>query len=521
MKKLILGLTLSATFVACGPRQNSNTASTPPEGTPIELNGTINGGGGKGVLCLNRGQQTYEVLDIYEGREHHKLKYSKEIRSEKEMVDTILDLLVRHFQNLFGSEKDLRAEIKKEFIEPLLNSIKYTEKNQRLKFVGDDLSPLIADNCKPIQLAIYYDEAVLLIDGNYWAKLNWLNRTALLLHELIYRLAREKGQVNSIQSRRLVGSMLSDTGAKPIVFGVPERGFIRCFAEAGDSFSTINFDAYNLKTDDFSGVEAVFYAMGLEVSLFHTSARFLGLHTSVMADSREEESTYYSKALIDGQMSALYKIGFDFRQRKEGDFKMMLKDPKSNSDSKIYRVRCGKPTESRSDSDPKLNVTKNFIDTYGDHSFRENIFREAVRIGKDGTIQFLFFRQVGREGSKEVPFPTECSYFEKGLIKSVVQRTKEDMNSYLPYATHIITYNPQSIELTDEIEKTSSFNPACRFMAERKEFEMGKDFYEKVYAELLDDTSFRLHTTGGGSFDPEKGRTEEDGTLDELYKIEK
>lgn len=520
MKKLIIGLTLTATFVACGPRQNSNTASTPPSEAPIELNGTINGGGGKGVLCLNHGQQTYEVLDIYEGREHHKRNYTKEIRSEKEMVDTILELLARHFKNPSKSDEDMKEEIKKEFIDPLLNSIKYTEKNQRLKFVPDDLSPLMAENCKPIQLAIYYDEAVLLIDSNYWAKLSWLNRTALLLHELVYRWAREKGQVNSIQSRRLVGSMLSDSGAKSLRFGVPEKGYIRCFAEAGDSFSNILFDAYNVKSDDFKGVEAVFYAMGQEFSLFHTSARFDELHTSVMADSREEDSTYYSKVMIDGQMSALYKIGFDFKQRKDGDFKMMLKDPKSNAESKPYRVRCGRPESSQAEADPKLDVTKTFIEKFGGHLLRESVHREAVRIGTDGTFQQLFFRQVGREGSKEVPYPTICSYYEKGPIKSVRQRTEEDMKAHMPYATHVISYIPQSIELTDELEPTTTTNPACKVMKERKEFEMSKDYDQPVYAELIDDTSFRLHTSGGGGFDPEKGRTEEDGTLDELYKIE-
>jgi hypothetical protein len=99
----------------------------------------------------------------------------------------------------------------------------------------------------------------------------------------------------------------------------------------------------------------------------------------------------------------------------------------------------------------------------------------------------------------------------------VNQRDPEEQKEYKDYATHhmLIAYN--KISLSDELESTTTSNPHCQnFLNEQKSLytQYGK-MDESYLTELLDATSFRIHTSGGADY--VQGGTKTPGILDEVY----
>ncbi len=200
------------------PAQKSGTSTSTDNGGISE--GTINGGGGQGRLCRVGRNETLEILDLFEARSAG-LTLLPQPKSEKEAFELALDLMVKHFWNPITVPKDqfkeiLRTTIKKEW----LDKIRYIEDGKKLRRM-DDTGTLIKDeNCESVQIAIFHEDS-LLMDKKLWMQLDYLNRAALWVHEMIYFLEREHGETNSISTRRLVGQMFSTAGARPRAEGVP------------------------------------------------------------------------------------------------------------------------------------------------------------------------------------------------------------------------------------------------------------------------------------------------------------
>lgn len=163
------------------------------------------------------------------------------------------------------------------------------------------------------------------------------------------------------------------------------------------------------------------------------------------------------------------------------------------------------------------DITQLFL---GDYSgkFEESVYHENFVISPDGTTSFMNVRQVGGIEGSAVPYPTVCSFVYKGKITSVEKRTLADRNEYMDYATHIITIRGSEFLLTNELEGSTLTNPDCQtFFAEQQARFTSNGGYFKIelYSELLNKTSFRIHTSGGGDYVPGGPRTP--STLDEVF----
>lgn len=158
--------------------------------------GQETGNGGDVVVCeKNDGTVSIELLDIYEAREKHLLNV------DFKPVDTSLeDQAMYQLNKLVGWESF-------EYFEANINSFM-----NRVKFVKEDLVDIpdsfhtyIPSFCKVEQIAINDQDGTIFINQRLWDQLDKGNKSALLMHELIYEVMLVSGHTNSIDTRLLNG----------------------------------------------------------------------------------------------------------------------------------------------------------------------------------------------------------------------------------------------------------------------------------------------------------------------------
>lgn len=173
--------------------------------------GGVNSGGGYVVACNENDQTTYEFLDLFEGKEQisgFKLKELPAGADEFEMANAVLDRLVKFSPQLTKEWKQTVSDFKS-------REMKFV-KNAVIKDIQDDemiLRPLA--HCRTIQAAVQVkqpakNEFRLYIDEKIWEKLDSMTRSALLVHEAIYKTAMQQGHVNSVKFRRITSLLFSE-----------------------------------------------------------------------------------------------------------------------------------------------------------------------------------------------------------------------------------------------------------------------------------------------------------------------
>ncbi|KYG63881.1 hypothetical protein AZI86_13770 [Bdellovibrio bacteriovorus] len=223
MKKTIALLTFASMLSACTPEakvQMVPSGATPnPEATASKNNtieGTVNGGGGKGVLCKKNGQETLEILDLYEGRLLYDLKYTKFQSLEDASVDEVLGEVAQAYMT-YASEPVWASlttdEAMKNAMIGFKNLIRFVDDGVSLKATNDSNEAFVEAGCEVKQIAVYYDENILLVDKKLWNKLDNVNKAALVLHEAFYQQERKiKEKTTSVSTRRFVSHIMSDSG---------------------------------------------------------------------------------------------------------------------------------------------------------------------------------------------------------------------------------------------------------------------------------------------------------------------
>ncbi len=185
----------------------------------------MNGGGGKGVLCKNNGQESLETLDLYEGRLMYDLTYEKYL-DRKDYKDLVLDLMTKHLNSKFvsGMNDEQYKNILNDFLfKKNKLKLKFLNSGKHLKSTQDSADALMDKNCQLVQIAMFYDESVILIDSDLWNKLSVLDQAALIAHEMFYYHMRAKGETNSVSSRKLIAYMFSDQGIRPKLEGFNDK----------------------------------------------------------------------------------------------------------------------------------------------------------------------------------------------------------------------------------------------------------------------------------------------------------
>lgn len=348
MKKLKLSIILAFIMSSCTkqgvtkivPMNNSVT----PSGTKQnQVEGTINGGGGKGVRCNKAGKTSVETLDLYEAKVLYGLQNNHKATTQVEALDLFTTLITRHLWNpstipMDEYKKTFREQITKNF----LNKMKYISSDKKLKVINDSFEPLIEENCELVQVAVYYDESILLVDQSLWDQMDWVNKIALLAHEIFYLLDRQNGSTNSMAARKLVGQLFSTKGARPRADGVPTNHTKYTTCDVSDKNISIGYlyaydsekEIYDQKT---SGVEFVFNYLKNSSFLFRTSA----FYREVTLDNLLNEN------FQDSLESPLYIESYDFNVQSlhlkfhgKGRGTLYIMDEKTGTLSKELEITC-------------------------------------------------------------------------------------------------------------------------------------------------------------------------------------
>lgn len=178
---------------------------------PTVWGGGVNSGGGYVVACKENETTSYEFLDLFEGKETisgFKIKDLPVGNDEFEIAKSVIDRIAKFSPKLAAEWKQTVTDFK-------TRELKFVT-NAQIKDIQDDemiLKPL--ENCRTIQAAVQVkqpakNEFRLYIDAKIWKDLNPLTKSALLVHEAIYKMAMQQGHEKSIKFRRITSLLFSE-----------------------------------------------------------------------------------------------------------------------------------------------------------------------------------------------------------------------------------------------------------------------------------------------------------------------
>lgn len=266
--------------------------------------GGVDGGGGIGVRCAHGSgaAKQFELLDLHEARLRG-VQVSHSPRSEDEATA----LASRLFVNLFWNpdtipiqEYDsLMFEILKPFLAgkdwqgPLGADSGYSiQLVQSLPLSDDAGNYNTMPGCQLEQIAYFDDTTKTLAIANNWHDLDWLDRAALISHEMAYLMNRRSGmeyfgqniKMTSERARFFVGDLYSPLGVIAHADSIPSPGFAKC----SDRESSDGNMTYAYVYDDGAGnTLAVFNVIHGHDSPYQMKASFAGLTPNALTDESQ------------------------------------------------------------------------------------------------------------------------------------------------------------------------------------------------------------------------------------------
>lgn len=216
--------------------------------------GTESSGGGPSIYCDLK--QDFEpeayVYDLVEGRARHGFDIPEGLGSSPEAidirhrsVDQHVDAALKKLATLdYGTAVEARRIYRK-----LLTQIKFLPKGILMEYptdLGSGEASIVERGCRLVYAAFYEDRGVLRISDSLYNSPWWTNRdrAALLTHETLYLLARQRTKQTDSRSTRLLNAFLyaKDLG--------PNQ-------EVRDSIATMIYDGWISPTVVFKGTREI------------------------------------------------------------------------------------------------------------------------------------------------------------------------------------------------------------------------------------------------------------------------
>lgn len=189
--------------------------------THLSYAGNEGAHGGGAVVCRDSQNAilSAELLDLYEGREEFGLTLTSSEDSMAQILASMIErakvMSNRDFSSLYAEIQQVMAKKKM-----LANHI-------GLEPVDDSFPTIKPKDCKIEQLANYKGDSVVLIDGELWEHLNNENKAALIVHEAVYKILRDRELVrNSRKARMIVAQLFSATASDQLAewYSVQDHG---------------------------------------------------------------------------------------------------------------------------------------------------------------------------------------------------------------------------------------------------------------------------------------------------------
>ncbi len=309
--------------------------------------GGVDGGGGIGVRCGTK----LELLDIYEAKEQG-LRIINNPKDLNEALGLVSKLTVNHYWNPEKISKSKIARLYKKYIfHPIFtgNTLALDDENFKLQVIFGGALQLSTDigkinlrkGCSLEQVAFFSDkDRILKIDNKKWQELDWINKSALVLHELMYFSYRRhsieniiiKETITSKQSREFVGKLLSKKGLTPKFHGIPLNDYTNC---ASDGEGKIHdFYAYNDTKNNLIVVFNLLYGLSSDYQLI---SKFNGL----------EVSNFWDQSIINQRTRIHFtdspyspKIMIELKKDKNKNAKMRVLDSSGSAIGPFKEIVC-------------------------------------------------------------------------------------------------------------------------------------------------------------------------------------
>jgi len=261
--------------------------------TSLSFAGTSDGGGGVGVRCpAGSSRVAFELLDLHEVQVK-----GEQIEDKPATMEQAIELAAGKLGNHFYKPSQMPPAqyidyLKRNVVEKIFKRQSFTNPINgevvHIEYVGDlALSSDIGDyqikpGCSLEQIAYYFDRTnTLKIVASRWNELSWVDRAALVSHEIHYFLDRHNGledfgsssKKTSGRARHFVGMLYSKTGVKPKYGAIPTTGIFTCATNTDSSHRNTWFEVFATGANEFT---AVFESMQGYSSAYATSSVFIG-----------------------------------------------------------------------------------------------------------------------------------------------------------------------------------------------------------------------------------------------------
>lgn len=201
--------------------------------------GAISGGGGKGVVCRNADDsiRSATTLDLYEGTALYGLSHDESVDPWQLQVERGLEKFPASSGGLVRG-----------YAESVMKNMRLVH-NIDLQDIDDALVVGVPHGCKAEQLANYFSDQNVIINGDIWDRMTPTAQASLILHEAVYANERGFGATNSLRTRHIVAALFDpQTAWTDPLEGTPDQG-VACRSDSllfrvvknADGSSTLHF----------------------------------------------------------------------------------------------------------------------------------------------------------------------------------------------------------------------------------------------------------------------------------------
>jgi hypothetical protein len=196
------------------------------------LAGAGSSGGGSAVVCRNAAKKiiSAELLDLYEGRMRFGFAYGPVHPDANLQLETALKKLNSPYNQALTRE--IAADVLQRLIF-LPPSVVLAPGND----LGDEYGVVVEDGCQIEGVGFYEFDGTLKVAQPIYRAFSQMSRAAFILHEAIYKIARESSSVtSSALPRKLTAALFaSNTNQKLVAELVKTQYFVNSF-----DYHTIN-----------------------------------------------------------------------------------------------------------------------------------------------------------------------------------------------------------------------------------------------------------------------------------------
>lgn len=168
------------------------------------------GNGGVGIVCRNAGRDIVrvEMLDIYEGRIHNLV-----FAAEPADINGRIGMT----ESRMSSNPSFLGQFQNELVR-VRSGWMLLPSGTGLEYANETFPTFNRRGCSLEQVARYTDEGLFYVDQDLFSRMNELNKAALYLHAVIYRIARNQVQeTSSVRTRRIVAHLLAQNGNSAVI----------------------------------------------------------------------------------------------------------------------------------------------------------------------------------------------------------------------------------------------------------------------------------------------------------------